>query len=100
MFRTAPFKTINPKIKQLIVDELEDMKESFNWNEKGIATNIQQAIEETRKGLDLGWEKTRMLMPRSEDHHHWMHFCHLLTVLYNRDNSPKRFSIIRNAINF
>ena len=96
--RTAPFKLINPKIKQLIVDELEKLKTSIHWNSKGVATNIQQAIEETRTGHDLGWEKTKSLMPRSDDHHHWMHFCHLLTILHNRDNSPKRFSIIRNAI--
>ena len=96
--RTAPFKLINDVIKNRILKEFEDMKTSIKWNGLGKANSIMDAIAETRNGHDLGWDGTAKLMPRSLDHHHWMHFCHLLTVIYNRDHTPKKFSIIRMVI--
>ena len=78
--------------------ELEAMKTSIKWNELGTAKNIAEATREAVAGRDLGWEQTRKLMPNNYDHHHWMNFAHLLTVLYNRDKELKRFSIIRNVI--
>ena len=97
-FRTAPFKLINDVIKNRIVNEFEEMKTSITWNGLGKAKSIMEAIAEIRNGLDLGWDGTAKLMPKSLDHHHWMHFCHLLTVIYNRDHSPKKFSIIRMVV--
>ena len=78
--------------------ELEELKTSITWNELGNASNIAEATCEAMAGRDLGWEKTRNLMPANYDHHHWMNFAHLLTVLYNRDKEIKRFSIFRNVI--
>ena len=72
------------------------MKQSVNWNNNGNAKSIQESIAEMKSGLDIGWQRTADLEPRSDDFHHWMHFCYLLTVIYNRDNSPKKYSIIGN----
>ena len=97
-FRTAPFLIINDRKKSIIVKEFESMKNSIQWNELGTASNIMEATEEARLGRDLGWDKTRALMPNNYDFHHWMNFAHLLTVIYNRDLEPKRYSILRVVI--
>ena len=71
------------------------METSIYWNNQGSARSIKDSIEEVKMGNDIGWMGTKNLMPRSDDFHHWMHFAHLLTVLHNRDCSPKKFSILR-----
>ena len=49
-------------------------------------------------GLDIGWFNTEALQPAGDNHHEWMSFAHLLTLLYNRDQTPKRYTIIRIII--
>ena len=95
LFRTAPFKLIDPATKAKIISELHAMKNSISWNNLGSARSIQNGIKEMKENKDIGWQQTYNLMPRSDDFHHWMHFCYYLTVIYNRDLEPKRYSIIR-----
>ena len=72
------------------------MKLSISWNCEGKATSILEAEKEVRSsGKDIGWENIKKFIPRDDNHHHWMSFAALLTVIYNRDNEPKRFSIFR-----
>lgn len=71
------------------------MESTIQWNNQSSATSIKDAIADMKLGKDIGWMGTNALMPKSDDFHHWMHFAHLLTVIYNRDCSPKKFSIIR-----
>ena len=74
------------------------METSIRWNNLSSATSIKDAIEDMKQNKDIGWMGINSLMPKSDDFHHWIHFAHLLTVIYNRDCSPKKFSIIRNGI--
>ena len=76
------------------------MKTTIKWNNQGQAKSIQASIAEMKNGLDIGWQRTADLEPRSDDFHHWMHFSYLLTVIHNRDNSPKKYSIIRKVVIF
>ena len=72
------------------------MKFSIRWNELGCANSILEAEKEVRQtGNDVGWEKIHSFIPRDDNHHHWMSFSALLTVIYNRDHEPQRFSIFR-----
>ena len=76
--------------------EFQKMKSSIKWNKLGEAKSILEAEKEVRlTGKDIGWEKIQTFIPRDNNHHHWMSFSALLTVIYNRDNEPKRFSIFR-----
>ena len=75
------------------------MKMSIQWNELGVAESILQAEKEVRDtGKDIGWLKIKGFIPRDDNHHHWMSFAALLTVIYNRDNVEQRFSIFRMVI--
>ena len=75
------------------------MKSSIDWNEKGNAKSILEAEKEVRQtGNDVGWAKIETFIPRDDNHHHWMSFSALLTVIYNRDNEKQRFSIFRVVI--
>ena len=81
------------------MDEFEKMKTSIQWNELGTAKSILEAEKEVRDtGRDIGWQKIESFIPRDDNHHHWMSFSALLTVIYNRDNDLKRFSIFRMVI--
>ena len=75
------------------------METSITWNNLGKAESIKDALAEIKENKDIGWEKTKALMPKYDDFHHWMHFAFLLTSIHNRDCSPKRYSIIRNESN-
>ena len=79
---------------------MNKLKETADWNERSSATSLLEAEKEIRlTGADIGWDKTFDLMPRDDNHHHWMSFASYLTAIYNRDNSPKRFSIFRMVTN-
>ena len=87
---------INAKIKSIIIMELNKLKTSANWNNRSSATSLLEAEKEIRQnGADIGWERTFDLMPRDDNHHWWMSFASYLTAVYNRDHTPKRFSIFR-----
>lgn len=76
------------------------MKTSIRWNELGSAKSILEAEKEVRQtGNDIGWEKIKSFIPRDDNHHHWMSFSALLTIIYNRDHEPQRFSIFRMVAN-
>ena len=79
--------------------ELMKMETSINWNNRGSANSIKDALTEIKHGNDIGWEGTKALMPKYDDFHHWMHFAFLLTSIHNRDCSPKKYSIIRIECN-
>ena len=96
-FRTAPFKWIEETRKLKIIQELNSMETSINWNNLGKANSIKDSLLELKEGKDIGWMGTKSLMPNSDDFHHWMHFAYLLTTIYNRDCSPKKFSVVRNG---
>ena len=78
--------------------ELHAMEKTIKWNHQGTACSIQEGIKEILSGKDIGWQQTLNLMPGSDDFHHWMHYSYFLTLIYNRDNSPKRYSIDREVI--
>ena len=78
--------------------ELHAMEKNIKWNNAGNAGSIQEGIAEMKLGKDIGWQRTINLMPGSDDFHHWMHYNYYLTLIYNRDNSPKRFSIDRKVV--
>ena len=89
ILRTAPFKFINGNIKRIILDEFDKMKLSISWNCEGKATSILEAEKEVRSsGKDIGWDNIKKFIPKDDNHHHWMSFAALLTVIYNRDNDP------------
>ena len=76
------------------------MKNSISWNTRSAATSLLEAEKELRiNGNDIGWDRTYDLMPKDDNHHHWMSFASYLTAVYNRDNTPKRFSIFRMVTN-
>ena len=77
--------------------ELHAIKDTISWNYLGSARSIQNGILEMRENSDIGWQETLNLMPGSDDFHHWMHFSYYLTLIYNRDLMPKRYSIIRKS---
>ena len=80
--------------------ELHKLKTSVNWNNRSSATSLLEAEKEIRQnGADIGWERTFDLMPRDDNHHWWMSFASYLTAVYNRDHTPKRFSIFRMVMN-
>ena len=96
LFRTAPFKFINARIKSIIIRELYLLKTSINWNNESTAASLLDAEKEMlNSGKDIGWDRTLDLMPKDDNHHHWMSFASYLTAIYNRENEPKRFSIFR-----
>ena len=74
------------------------MEKTIKWNNAGTAGSIQEGIAEMKMGKDIGWQRTINLMPGSDDFHHWMHYNYYLTLIYNRDNSPKRYSIDRKVV--
>ena len=78
--------------------ETVDLREKVLWNKLGSATSIQTGIAEMKEGKDIGWQQTMDLMPKSDDFHHWMHYCYYITLIYNRDITPKRFTIIRIVV--
>ena len=76
------------------------MKTSISWNARSAASSLLAAEKELRNnGNDIGWDRTYDLMPKDDNHHHWMSFASYLTAVYNRDNTPKRFSIFRMVTN-
>ena len=90
--------TIDEDAKSRILDELNGMKNAISWNYQGTATTVKEAIAEIKDGKDIGWQQTWRLMPTSACYHDWMDFAFLLTLIYNRDNEPKRFTILRTVI--
>ena len=67
LFRTAPFKFINGKIKQIILDEFEKMKTSIQWNELGSAKSILEAEKEVGDtGRDIGWQQIESFISRDD----------------------------------
>ena len=72
------------------------MKTEIVWNNASNASSLLAAEKDLREnGSDIGWEKTFNLMPKDDNHHHWMSFASYLTGVFNRDNTPKRYSIFR-----
>lgn len=78
--------------------EITAMEKTISWNHLGVAKSIQEGIAELKFNKDIGWQQTLNLMPQSDDFHHWMHYAYMLTLIHNRDLSPKRYSIIRVVI--
>ena len=60
-------------------------------------TTIESAIELARQGLDGGLEGTFQLQPQDLDFHCWMQFASLCTILYNRNRTNKKYTILRTA---
>ena len=80
--------------------ELNKLKTTSSWNNVSNASSLLEAEKDLREsGADIGWEKTFDLMPKDDNHHHWMSYASYLTGIYNRDNTPKRYSIFRMVTN-
>ena len=76
------------------------MKTEIAWNNASNASSLLAAEKDLREdGSDIGWDKTFNLMPKDDNHHHWMSYASYLTGVYNRDNTPKRYSIFRMVTN-
>ena len=61
-------------------------------------SDIKQLIALARRNEPIGWNSLYNIKPCSNCHHEWMEFAHLLTLIYNRDQTPKRYTIIRIEI--
>ena len=81
--------------KKRILCELDLMKQNTNWNQMGKAETVADAIQEIKSGKDIGWHNTRLMTPSTDDHHAWMEFAYLITLIYNRDAANKRYTILR-----
>ena len=62
-------------------------------------TTVKMAIEWARQGLDGGLEGTFKLQPSDLSFHCWVDYAHLCTILYNRNRTNQRYTILRNASN-
>ena len=60
-------------------------------------TTITTAIELAQQGLDGGLEGTYNLQPTDLNFHEWMQFAYLCTILYNRNRTIKKYTILRKA---
>ena len=60
--------------------------------------SVPNATHYARQGHDAGLEAVLKLQPTSEDFNEWINFTGLCTVLYNRDNSPPKYTILRIVI--
>ena len=61
--------------------------------------SIKNATHYARQGHDAGDVAVKQLQPSSEDFNQWIAFAGLCTVLYNRDNLPPKYTILRIVIN-
>ena len=64
------------------------------------STTITLATQYARQGHDAGLEAMLDLAPPTTDFHEWINYALLCTVLYNRDNEPQRFTILRIVIKY
>ena len=71
----------------------------INWTNTADLTNCdyKRALQLAREGQDGGPTATKRFEPTNNNHHKWMKYAHLLTVLYNRNRSVKRFTILRKG---
>ena len=83
-------------VKDKCLDALNEIRwmQQIEFNEH---TTIEMAIAWARQGLDGGLEGTYNLQPTDLSFHCWMQYALLCTILYNRDHTNKRYTILRNA---
>ena len=86
-------------VKDKCLNALNDIKWMNHINFDEDAT-VEYAIELARQGLDGGLEGTFQLQPRDLNFHCWMQFAHLCTILYNRNRTIKKYTILRTATDF
>ena len=60
--------------------------------------SIKTATQYARQGHDAGYDVVARLQPDSDDFHEWIDFTELCTVLFNRDNLPPKYTILRIVI--
>ena len=85
-------------VKSKCLDALNDIKwsEQVNFTPE---TTINDAIELALQGLDGGMEGTYQLQPDGLQFHEWMQYAYLCTILYNRNRSLRRYTILRKCFN-
>ena len=94
-FRMDTMIMVDEEKKKRILNELDQMQQNTNWNQMGKAETVADAIQEIKSGKDIGWHNTWLLQPQSDCHHAWMEFAFLITLIYNRDATKKRYTILR-----
>ena len=88
--------------------ELKHIKQQCEWAQDEIvwkndapitaARTIKSALQAAVDGLDIGRERTLLLMPKTADYHVWMDYAHLLTIYYNRNRTVQRYTILRMGL--
>ena len=60
-----------------------------------IYSHLKEAIRKAKLGIDIGRQNTEALIPEDMNHHNWMDFAFLVTMLANRDNEPQIMTMIQ-----
>ena len=84
------------KIKDKCLDALNDInwKGQVAFNQQ---TTVEIAIKLAQEGLDGGLEGTYQLQPDDLNFHNWMQYAFLCTILYNRNRSTRKYTILRKC---
>lgn len=59
---------------------------------------LPRALEAAKIGKDMGLESTRSLQPLTDNYNDWMDYAFMLTILYNRNRSFKKYTILRKEL--
>ena len=63
-----------------------------------VNVSIKMLIMLAKQGVDLSQTTVAAACPDSLDHHRWMDFAHLLTVIYNSRNEEQIYSVLSEGI--
>ena len=87
---------------EVVKEKCLDALNEINWMGQVTftpETTIDGAIELALQGLDGGLEGTYELQPTGLQFHEWMQYAYLCTILYNRNRSIRRYTILRKCFN-
>ena len=77
-----------------------DAMESINWNcNTPLLPNLTtiEALVMARAGDMFNKTTVELLEPQDGEYNEWMNFVHLLTILYNRNRTYKKYTILRTG---
>ena len=87
---------IDPQKRSRILLALETLKPVLPTAAQEDETlAIKQLINLANNNGIINWNMLQFAIPSSQCHHQWMEFAHLVTLLWNRFNSIKVYSVLR-----
>ena len=89
---------IDEKALREILRRCNSALEDIRWKNNATPTSdltLAQALEAARDGKDMGYSFTKSLQPHSRNHNEWMDYALLLTMLFNRNRSFCKYTILR-----